>query len=82
MCWKALFFFLNPYKKQEQEWINFGFRSGHQPPQRAELEGFERDVFNIVKSIKFRSISDNCQKKLRSGMLKIKKSLTCSFLWS
>ena len=73
MPWKA-YFFVNPNKTQEQETITYGFKSRHQPPWRTEFKEFEIDVFNKVKLIKFRSISGNFQKKLKSYILKIKKS--------
>ena len=73
--WKA-YFFLNLDKKQEQERITYGFKLRYHPPRRTELEEFEKDmyVFNIVKSIKFRSVSENFEKKQGSDVLKIKKS--------
>ena len=49
------YFFLNPDKKQEQERITFGYKSRHHPLKHTEFEEFEEDVFNIAKSIKFKS---------------------------
>ena len=46
----------------------------HSITYNAELQEFEKDVFVIVKSVKFRSVSDNFQKKLKSDKLRIKKS--------
>ena len=43
------------------------------------LEEFEKYVFDIVKSIKFRNGSDNFQNKLRSDTLS-KSQATCLFL--
>lgn len=72
MHWKACFF-LNPDKKQERERITYGFPSRRHPSRCAELDEFEKDVFNVVRSIKFENVSDNFQEKLRSDILKIKK---------
>ena len=38
------------------------------------LEEFEKDLYGIVTSIKYRSVSNNFQKKLKSDITKIKSS--------
>ena len=38
------------------------------------LEEFEKDLYGIVTSIKYRSVSNNFQKKLKSDIIKIKSS--------
>ena len=38
------------------------------------LEEFEKDLYGIVTSIKYRSVSNNFQKRLKSDITKIKSS--------
>ena len=38
------------------------------------LEEFEKDLYGIVTSIKYRSVSNNFQKNLKSDITKIKSS--------
>ena len=52
MQWKA-YFYLNKDTQEKQQKNTFGFKSRHHPPQCNLLEEFEKDVFDIIKSIKF-----------------------------
>ena len=52
----------------------FGFKSWHHPPQCNLLEEFEKDVFDIIKSIKFRKVRNKFQEELKEDLSKIRKS--------
>ena len=53
--WKA-YFYLNKETQEKQQKNTFGFKSRPHPPQCNLLEEFEKDVFDIIKSIKFRKV--------------------------
>ena len=56
MRWKALFF-LNDDKDKPDDWLEtLGFKSRKIPPSCTEMESFEEDLFNIISSIKFKTI--------------------------
>ena len=75
MRWKAHFFFNNEKKnKEEVTRETFGFKSKHHPGQLKELGNFEKDLFNVVTSLKFRKLNDNFQEKMKSDILDIKSS--------
>ena len=57
MRWKA-HFFLNQSKKQDNIKTTYDFKSRLHPQQHPELEIFEKGLFDIVKSIKFRKVKD------------------------
>ena len=52
MRYKA-YFFLNGDNKENDTKTSFGFKSRYYPPLCTELEHFEKDLINIIKSIKF-----------------------------
>ena len=64
MRWKA-YFYLNKETQEKQQKNTFGLKSRHQPPQCNLLEGFEKDVFDIIKSIKFRKVRNKFQEELK-----------------
>ena len=53
--WKA-YFYLNKETQEKQQKNTFGFKSWYNPPQCNLLEEFEKDVLDIIKSIKFRKV--------------------------
>ena len=55
MRWKA-YFYLNKETQEKQQKNTFGFKSWYNPPQCNLLEEFEKDVLDIIKSIKFRKV--------------------------
>ena len=60
--------------KEEEKRETFGFKSKHRPCQLRELENFEKDLFNIVASLKFRKLNDSFEEKIKSDILEIKLS--------
>ena len=73
MRWKA-YFYLNKETQEKQQKNTFGFKSRHHPPQCNLLEEFEKDVFDIIKSIKFRKVRNKFQEELKEDLSKIRKS--------
>ena len=59
---------------EEKRKETFGFKSRHHPPQPTELEMFEKDLLNIISSIKFRNQKNTFQQKLKVDIDEIKKS--------
>ena len=55
------------------------FKSQHHPPQCNLLEEFEKDVFHIIKSIKFRKVRKKFQEELKKDLSKIRKSRNIFF---
>ena len=53
---------------------NCGFKSRKCPQQCRELENFEKDLLEIVKNIKFRTIKDNCHGKRKRDIKAIRES--------
>ena len=73
MRWKAHFFSSDDEAARERK-ETFGFKSRFYPPQSADLESFEKDVLDIIKSIEFKETTDEFQKKLKADISEIKQS--------
>ena len=73
MRWKA-HFFLSKENQQPETMKTYGFKSRNHPPQITLLEEFEKDLYGIVTSIKYRNINSNFQEKLKSDISKIRSS--------
>ena len=71
--WKV-FFHLNPHAQQEAI-KTFGFKTDKAAPQSKEIQGFERDLFDLVTNVKYMQ-NPNCtfQKQLSQTIKQIKKS--------
>ena len=69
MRWKA-HFFLSKANQQPETLKTYGFNS----PQITLLEEFEKDLYGIVTSIKYRNVNNNFQEKLKLDTSKIKSS--------
>ena len=75
MHWKAHYFLNdNEKNKEEAKRETFGFKSKHYPGQLRELDNFEKDLFNVVTSLKFRKLNDSFQGKMKSDILDISSS--------
>ena len=73
MRWKA-HFFLSKENQQPKNFKTYGFKSRNHPPQITLLEEFEKDLYGVVTSIKYRNVNNNFQEKLKSDISKIKSS--------
>ena len=51
----------------------FGFKSKGHPAQITEMHCFEKDLLDMIKSLKFRKVRDDFQSKMKH-ILKIKSS--------
>ena len=53
----------------------FQLKSKHHPCQLRKLDNFEKDLFKVVASLKFRKLNDSFQEKMRPDISEIKSSL-------
>ena len=61
MRWKAYFFLSNTYDDSINKKANYGFKTRNCPGQYKELQDFEKDLQDMIKSIKFRKVKDEFQ---------------------
>ena len=69
--WKAHFFDKKEYLVNN---TNFGFKSSFTPPQHDLLSPFESDLYNMIRSINFKPVRNDFQKKLLKDINNIKLS--------
>ena len=69
MRWKAHFFLSNE-NQQPETFKTYVFKSCNHPPQINLLEEFEKDLYGIVTSIKYRNVNNNLQERLKIGHIK------------
>ena len=68
--WKA-YFFEKPDQCNSNNSTNFGFESNVTPPQSEKLTPFENGLYDMVWSIKFKSVRNNFQSMLKEDLNKI-----------
>ena len=62
MRWKAHFFLTNTYDTNDNmNKESYGFKSKHHPGIIKQLETFEKELFDIASSLKFRNTTDDFQ---------------------
>ena len=74
MRWKAHLFLTGQNDEPDDsnsDNSNFGFKSPKCPPQVEEMRGFEDDLTSLVRSIRFKEVSDPFQDKLRRDLATI-----------
>ena len=65
MRWKAYFFMENKAPTLEkQRKVTDRFKSKHHPNQSKYSEAFEKDLFNIANSLKFRPVHNDFQQTI------------------
>ena len=69
--WKAHFFDKNKHSVNN---INFGFKSNFTPLQHELLSPFESDLYDMIRSINFKPVRSDFQKKLTEDINNIKSS--------
>ena len=69
--WKAHFFGKKEYLVNN---LNFGFKSSFTPPQHDLLSPFKSDLYNMIRSINFKPVRNDFQKKLLKDINNIKLS--------
>ena len=70
--WKAFFFDQQNHTAAKNE--TYGFKSENAPPQHKDLNAFENDLYELVKSIQFKKVRNQLQQQLASDVKEIKKS--------
>ena len=68
--WKA-YFFEKPDQRNSNNSTNFGFKSNVTPPQNEKLTPFENGLYDMMRSIEFKSVRNNFQSTLREDLNKI-----------
>ena len=71
--WRTCFF-ENPDQRSSNNSTNFGFKSNVTPPQNEKLTPVENGLYDMVRSIEFKSVRNNFQSTLREDLNKIKSS--------
>ena len=80
--WKTYFFTENKAATlEEPRKQTYGFKSEHHPSQSKYLEAFEKDLFNIANSLKFRPVQNDFQQKMKEDIAQIKSS-TDAFIFT
>ena len=69
--WKAQFF---DKKEHSVNNTNFGFKSNFTPPQHELLSPFESDLYDMIRSINFKPVRNDFQKKLTEDINNITSS--------
>ena len=64
MRWKALFF-LKDNNSNEATRETFSFKSKQHPGQITKMQCFEKNLLDMIKSLKFRNVSDDFQTKIK-----------------
>ena len=75
MRWKARFYENdgnNTSNRMAKE--TYGFKSKYHPGQCNELETFEKDLYNIVSSLKYRKSTDDFQEQMKEDISIINSS--------
>ena len=67
-------FFINGNSKKTKKEV-YGFNSKQDPSQIKELGMFEKDLFELVKSVKFRNRNDKFENEMKDDINKVKSSL-------
>ena len=75
MRWKT-HFFQNEANNTSSRMVKgtYGFKSKHHPVQCKELETFEKDLYNIVSSLKYRKSTDDFQEQMKEDISSINYS--------
>ena len=73
MRWRA-FYYLNQQKCENEIKQTFGFKSRKCLPPCSDLIPFEKDLLDMVTSLKFRHVKDSFQHELSEDICKIKSS--------
>ena len=71
--WNA-YFFEKTDQRNSNKSTNTGFKSNVTPPQNEKLTPFKSGFCDMVRSIEFKSVRNNCQPTLREDLNKIKSS--------
>ena len=73
MHWKALFFLDDGKDKSDDQPKFFFFKTRKILPSCTEMESFQKDLLNRIPSVKFKTIINNFQLKLKDDVNQIRK---------
>ena len=73
MRWKSQFFINDDSTEMKKQ--AYGFKSKQYPSQIKELDMFEKDLSELVKTVKFRTRNDKFQNEMKDDIKKIKSFL-------
>ena len=73
MRWKAHFLRNGNFRETRKE--TYGYKSKQYRSQIKEVDMFQKDLFELVKSVKFRNRNDKFQNEMKDNISKIKSSL-------
>ena len=73
MRWKAFHFNLDDNEPDKKEFSGI-FPSNRNPKEDKHLERFENDLYDLIKSLKFRKIKNPLFTKMKNDLNEIKKS--------
>ena len=74
MRWKAYYAEREKMNDNEDVFENYGFKSEKSPPKNDDLIPFERDLFNMILSVKYRDFLPSFQRKLKKDVKDIRLS--------
>ena len=71
MRWKAYFFETNQEDDDYKEATNFGLKSDLTPPKNESLSSFENDMYNLIKTVKFKLAGNDFTTQLSKDLKSI-----------
>ena len=74
MRWKAFYFLKKNNNSNETARETFGLKPKRNPAQITEMQCTEKDLLDMIKSLKFRNVQDDFQTQMKHDILKIKSS--------
>ena len=74
MRWKAHFHEKKGNCNDDTETENYGFKSDYAPPQNENLNAFENDIYEMIRSVKFRPVHNAFLSKMKNEISKINSS--------
>ena len=72
--WKAYFFDSDGSQEDPVPAESFGFRSNKTPPYNNHLALFEKDMYELIRTVEFRKVNNQFLRRLRSDVREIKSS--------
>ena len=62
--WKAFYFDKKQLNQDEEPLNTYGFRSEKTPPTNNDLIRFENDLYELIRNLRYRKVTNNFQKNL------------------
>ena len=74
MRWKAYFFDKDSNDSDDNQNLNFGFKSNVSSPANALLTEFENDLYEMIQQVEFRNIKNDFQSKMNNDLEEMRTS--------